>query len=250
MVNIKGGVGKTLSSVNIAACLSEEGKRVLIVDVDPQSNATKYLNRYDSTGKELSTYDVLVQKGLDINDVIVTTDIDRLDLVPSNIKLEFSVEAITIDTQRNRENRLKRALEPIKNDYDYIIIDSSPFLSILTTNILVASDSVLVPIKMDLFALDGIGYLTNKIEHIKEEFNPDLKLMGFFITIFEKTRTSRQVLEHLENELGDKLFRTKIRKNQALLDSTYIQTPIIVADSRANASVDYRKLAKEVFNHE
>lgn len=249
MVNIKGGVGKTVSTVNMAVCLSKSS-RVLIIDLDPQANATQYLNRYDKSGEQLSTYDVLMNKKVNMHDVIVNTDIENVDIVPSNIKLALCVDAILIDTERSRENRLRKALEAVESEYDYIFIDSPPFLSILTTNALVASDYVLVPIKIDLFALDGFTYLLDKIEKIKDEFNPKLKLLGAFITIFEKTRTSREVSEYLKSQLGNMLFNTHIRKNAALIDSTFSQKPVVVFDKNANASIDYLNLVEEVFNND
>jgi chromosome partitioning protein len=246
IVNIKGGVGKTVSTVNMAACLGEVGKKVLIVDADAQSNATQYLDRYEPEGA--STYDVLMDKDLDINTVIKSTDVKNVDIVPANIKLILCENEIINDTRRSRETRLKKALESLK-EYDYVIIDCPPSLSIITTNALVASDYVLVPIKIDKFALDGFGYLLDTVDQISDEFNPGLEFLGVFITMDKRTAVNRNIKVELKKALKEKLLNVSVRENVKLVQSTFEQKPVIVYDKDAISSKDYRALTQEVMQH-
>lgn len=246
IVNIKGGVGKTVSTVNMAACLGELGKRVLIVDADPQSNATQYLNCYDPEG--ISTYDVLMDKDLDINTVIKSTEVNNVDVVPANIKLILCENEIINDTRRSRETRLKKVLEDLK-EYDYVIIDCPPSLSVITTNALVASNYVLVPIKIDKFALDGFGYLLDTIDQISDEFNPDLEFLGAFITMDKRTAVNKNIKSELKEALKEKFLNTSIRENVKLVQSTFEQKPVIMFDKNAISSKDYRALTQEVMQH-
>lgn len=190
-INIKGGVAKTISSVNVAAELGRNGKSVLVIDLDPQANATKNLNCYDP--ECLSTYEML--RGEKVN--IKHTGFENVDLMPSNIKLILSESEILTDTKRSRELRLKKYLMNMEFKYDYVIIDCPPSLGVLSTNALAASDHVLVPVKIDMFALDGFEYLLSSIEEIREEFNPTLNLLGIFITMDRATSINREIKEEL-----------------------------------------------------
>lgn len=249
IVNIKGGVGKTVTTVNLAACFGGIGKKVLVVDIDPQSNATQYLNRYDIKGQELSTYDVLIEKSLDVNSAIANTGIANVDIIPGNIKLAACENEIINNTMRSRETRLIKALRNIEKDYDYILIDCPPSLSIFTTNALVASDYVLVPIKIDQFAIDGLGYLIDKIYDIKDEFNPVLEFLGAFITMDKRTAVNREIKKDLKEILKDKLLKTTIRENVKLVQSTFEQKPVITFAKNAASSKDYKILSQEVIEH-
>ncbi len=246
IVNIKGGVGKTVSTVNMAACLGELGKKVLIVDADPQSNATQYLNCYDPEGT--STYDVLMDKDLDISTVIKGTGVKNVDVIPANIKLILCENEIINDTRRSRETRLKKSLEDLK-EYDYAIVDCPPSLSVITTNALVASDYVLVPIKIDKFALDGFGYLLDTIDQISDEFNPGLEFLGVFITMDKRTAVNKNIKTELKEALKEKFLNTSIRENVKLVQSTFEQKPVIVYDKNAISSKDYIALTQEVMQY-
>lgn len=247
IVNIKGGVGKTISSVNIAACLGEAGKKVLIIDLDAQSNTTQYLNAYDPEG--VSSYDVLIDKNLDVNTAIKNTDVKNVDIIPANIKLIVCENEIMNDSMRNRENRLKKALQRLREEYDYAIIDCPPSLSIITTNALVAAHYVIVPIKIDKFALDGFGYLLDTLDQVRDEFNPELEFLGAFTTMDKRTSINKSIKAELKKALKDKLFNVSVRENVKVTQSTFKQEPVIIYDKNAIASKDYRALTKEIMQH-
>lgn len=240
VINIKGGVAKTVSTVNIAAELGRRGKSVLVIDLDPQANATKNLNCYEVDRP--STYEML--KGEE--PAFVFTGFDGVHLMPSNIKLILSESEILADTKKSRELRLRKYLRNMKYSYDYVIIDCPPSLGVLTTNALVASEYVLVPIKIDKFALDGFEYLLSSIEEIREEFNPELNLLGVFITMDRATAINREIKGELKNYLGDKLFNTSIRENIDVIKSTFNLMPVTYFNRRANATKDYKALVKEI----
>jgi len=240
-LNIKGGVAKTTSCVNIGASLAMNGYSVLIVDIDKQVNATKYLNRFSPDSSSL--YDVLVGD-MDINDIITTTDIPNLWIAPGNIKLSLFTQD-TNNVKSLSEGVLSDKL--INADFDYILIDCPPSLDILVTNALVASSDVLVPIKIDFFSIDGFSNLVNHIQEIRNEYNHNLQFSGAFITLDRrKTVVSRQVKELLKGNLGDKLFDTTIRESMPVLASTFNQTPVVKYDRRCNATMDYENLSLEI----
>lgn len=245
VLNIKGGVAKTTSTINLAAILANEGKKVLVVDIDPQSNSTMAFKNYDIDA--LSISDVLLQKEINIADVIKETEYENIDILPSNISLAFTEKKILLDITRNQQNRLKKALDKVEKEYDYCIIDCPPSLNMITINALVASDEVIVPIKIDKFALDGLEYLLQSIEEIKEEFNPNLIFKGCFITMDSATTVNKEIKKALKSILKDKLFDTSIRQNISVVESTFEQMPVIEYKQNSNASKDYKSLAKEVF---
>ena len=195
ILNIKGGVGKTTSTINLASTLAEEGKKVLIVDIDAQSNSTMLFKVYDIDA--LSVSDILLDKNINVIDVIKDTDFDNIDILPSNISLAFTEKKILLDVTRNQQNRLKKALEQVEDKYDYCLIDCPPSLNMITINALVASDEVIVPIKIDKFALDGLGYLLDSIDEVKDEFNPNLKFLGCFITMDNATTVNKEIKKAL-----------------------------------------------------
>nr|WP_321027256.1 ParA family protein [Clostridium neonatale] len=240
-LNIKGGVAKTASCVNVAAQLGKEGKKVLIIDIDPQSNATKYLNMYNPHIK--GTYEVL--NGEDVG--IQITPFDNVWIVPANINLIMSESEILADTKRSRETRIKKWLKSKDdNSFDYVLIDCPPSLGMLSINALSASDYVIVPLKIDKFALDGFEYLMSSIEGVKEEFNENLKLLGILITMDRATSINREIKQELNNELGDMLFKQTIRDNVDVIKSTFNFTPVVYFNSRANAAKDYKKFVEEM----
>lgn len=240
-LNIKGGVGKTTSCVNIGALLGESGRKVLIIDMDPQSNATKYLNMYDSHSK--GTYEVL--NGEDVQ--MQKTVYENLWIVPANINLIMSESEILADTKRARETRIKKWINSKDhNQFDYILIDCPPSLGMLSTNALSASDYVIVPLKIDKFALDGFEYLMSCIQGVQQEFNDNLKLLGILITMDRATKINKEIKQELKDELGDKLFNQTIRDNVDVIKSTFKTTPVIYFNKRANASKDYKSFAEEL----
>lgn len=237
IINIKGGVAKTTSTVNIAALLASKLSKVLIVDLDPQANTTKLLDMYSPDEK--GTYEVL--RGEDVQPLKTSF---KVDLLPSNIRLIMSESEILSDTRRSRENRLKKWLD--RQEYDYVFIDCPPALGTLTTNALVASSHVLVPLKIDKFALDGFEYLLNSIEEIREEFNEKLKLLGVFVTMDKRTKINSEIKKELKEALGDKCFEQSIRENVDVIKSTFYNAPVVIASPKANASKDYIGLVKEM----
>ena len=234
--NIKGGVAKTTSTANLGACLSQQGYKVLLIDIDPQANLTKLFKAYSMD--ELSISDVLLDKTLDISKVIKNTDFKNIDIIPSNITLTFTEKSILIDNTRSQQNRLSKALSELNNKYDFCLIDCPPSLNMITVNALCASDEVLVPIKIDKFALDGLEYLLESIDEIKDEFNPSLSFKGCFITMDSATTVNRLIKKELKNLLGDKIFNTTIKQNVKVIESTF-ECPVVFNS--------YKDLCNEVF---
>ncbi|MBY0757334.1 AAA family ATPase [Clostridium sardiniense] len=245
LFNIKGGVAKTTSTANLGACLSQQNKKVLLIDLDPQSNLTKLFKSYSID--DLSIANALLNKKININEIIKQTDFENIDIIPSNIKLAFAEREILLDVSRSQQNRLSRAIKNIEENYDYILIDCPPSLNMITINSLCASDDVLVPIKIDKFALDGLEYLLDSIEEIKDEFNPDLNFKGCFVTMDTATTVNRQIKKELKNILEDKLFNTTIKQNVKVIESTFEESPVVFSSKKARASVNYKDLVKEVF---
>lgn len=240
-LNIKGGVAKTTSCVNIATELGRLGKKVLIIDLDPQSNATKYLNMYDSRIR--GSYELLSGEDVSVN----RTKYDGVWIIPANIKLIASESEILEDNKRTKETRLKEWISNKPEDiFDYILIDCPPSLGMISTNALAASDYVLVPFKIDKFSWDGLEYLIGSINSVKEEFNKKLNLLGIFVTIDRATKINREIKEELRKDLGDLLFKQSIRENIDVIKSTFEATPLIYFNNKANASKDYRALVEEL----
>lgn len=243
--NIKGGVAKTVSTINIASILAHQNNKVLIIDLDPQSNATKSFNAYDFNG--LSISDLLMQKEKDIELVIKNTEYENIDIVPANINLLQAEIDITKHSSIFQQGILKKLLSTVEDKYDYCLIDCPTYPNMLTSNALVASNMVIVPIKIDQFALDGLEYLMDYIEEIRSELNPGLKFGGCFITMYTSTNVNKIIKKDLEDLLGDLLYKTVIRQNVAVIESTFIQKPVIDYKRKCNASIDYTNLVKEVF---
>ena len=243
--NIKGGVAKTTSTANLGACLSQQGKKVLLVDLDSQSNLTKLFKTYSI--EDLSISDVLLDKNLDIHKAIKRTDFENLDIISANINLTFTERNILLDETRSQQDRLVIALSQINDEYDYCLIDCPPSLNIITVNALCASDEVFVPIKIDKFALDGLEYLLDRISEIKENFNSNLNFKGCFITMDTATTVNKVIKQELKKLLGDKMFDTTIKQNVKVIESTFDECPVVFGNKKARASINYRDLCKVVF---
>lgn len=240
--NQKGGVAKTTTSINLASNLAELGKKVLVVDLDPQYNLTVGLD-FDNTDKK-TTFDLLKYEEVNIKDTIYKTDFN-LDIIPSCLTLaNLEVELSTV---MYREELLKDKLETIKDDYDYIIIDCNPALGILTLNGLVASDKVIVAIEPGSFALEGITNLGNFIKKIQRKLNPSLEMMGVLLTrVIKNTNISKTFKGELGSIFGDKFFKTIIHTNVTIADSQMNGKPLNFYDKKCSGYVEYLELAKEV----
>ncbi|MGL4109008.1 ParA family protein [Clostridium sp. LP20] len=242
--NIKGGVAKTTSTANLGAVLSQEGKKVLLIDLDPQSNLTKLFKAYSMD--DLTISDILLEKDLDIKKVIKSTDFDNIDIIPSNVSLAFAERKILLDVSKSQQNRLSKALKNVEG-YDYCILDCPPALNMITVNALCATDEVIVPIKIDKFALDGLEYLLDSIDEIREELNPKLEFKGCFITMDSATTVNKVIKQSLKELLRDKMFKATIKQNIKVVESTFNESPVVFSSSKAKASQNYKELCKEVF---
>lgn len=242
IANQKGGVGKTTTAVNLSACLAQKGKRVLLIDTDPQGNATSGLGIESHTEK--SVYNVLVDD-MDIKETILSTMIKKLEICPANINLAGA--EIELVSMVSRENRLKDAVDTIREEYDYILIDCPPSLGLITLNAFTASDSVLVPIQCEYYALEGLGQLINTIKLVQKHLNPDLVIEGVILTMFDaRTNLSTQVSREVEKYFGNKVFQTIIPRNIRLSEAPSHGLPITLYDNESKGAETYKKLAKEL----
>lgn len=241
VVNQKGGVGKTTTSVNLAAYLAEMGKYVLLVDLDPQGNATSSLGL--SPRELVGTYEA-IGRTHDVKDIIVPTPHHGLFVLPANENLAGA--AVELVSEIGRERKLHDALLSIRNDYDYIIIDNPPSLGLLTINGLVASDSVLIPVQAEYFALEGLGQLMGTVQLIRQSIKPELEIMGAVITMFDpRTKLSKQVLEELYRHFPQKIFRSVIPRSVRLAEAPSFGKTIAHYDPSSKAARAYARLAEE-----
>lgn len=245
IVNQKGGVGKTTTAINLAAYLARMGKNVLLVDLDPQGNATSGLG-VDKYANEQSLYDVLVN-GISIDIVRHSTNVDKVDLIPSNHNL--SGAEIDLVSMKDRERVLSEVLKGERSQYDICIIDCPPSLGLLSINGLVASDYVFVPVQTEFYAMEGMGQLVQTIQRIQQGLNPTLSILGVVLTMYDaRTSLSGQVKVEVERVFGDLVFKTVIPRNVRLAEAPSHGVPIIQYDKWSKGARSYKALAKEVLN--
>ena len=244
IANQKGGVGKTTTAINLAASLAALEKKVLIIDADPQGNTTSGLNFSPDNDEKRTLYEVMIGE-LDLHNALIQTEISNLHMVPSHINL-VAVEIEMLDAE-DRESILKKAIAPIRNEYDYIVIDCSPSLGLITVNSLTAADSVMIPVQPEFFALEGLGKLLQTIRLVQNGVNPDLTIEGFVVTMFDgRTKVHTQVLNQLREHFKDMVFNTIIQRNIRLSEAPSHGKPIILYDVMSNGTSNYLNLAREV----
>jgi len=245
IANQKGGVGKTTTSVNLAASLGVLEKKVLLIDADPQANSTSGLG-IDVEAVEIGTYQLL-EHASTAREAVVQTETPNLEVIPAHIDL-VAIEIELVDKEQ-REYMLKKALENIKDDYDFILIDCAPSLGLLTLNALTAADSVIIPIQCEYFALEGLGKLLNTIKSVQKIHNEDLDIEGLLLTMYDsRLRLSNQVVEEVQKHFSEMVFQTIIQRNVRLSEAPSYGESIINYDAGSKGAINYLSLAKEIIN--
>ncbi|WP_099974048.1 MULTISPECIES: ParA family protein [Lactobacillaceae] len=246
IANQKGGVGKTTTTINLGACLADFGQRVLIIDVDPQGNATSGLG-VKKAEVEKDIYDVLVNE-YPLEDVIIKTKHKNLDIVPATIQLAGAEMELT--SMMARETRLKSGLERVENDYDIVLIDCPPSLGQLSTNAFTASDSIIIPVQSEYYALEGLSQLLNTIRLVQKHFNKDLAIEGVLMTMLDaRTNLGAQVVEEVQSYFEDKVYKVIVPRNTRLAEAPSYGMPIVDFDDKSTGAEAYKKLAEEVMKN-
>jgi len=245
--NQKGGVGKTTTAVSVAACLGAKGKQVLLVDIDPQGNATSGMgvNKRQVT---VSTYDLLVMDETPLENVIQKTAYQNVDILPSNMRLAGAeIELVDLD---DRTNRLKQALLPVKDRYSYIIIDCPPSLGLITLNALTASDSILIPIQCEYYALEGLSQLMSTMRQVKRLYNPAIEIEGVLFTMYDgRLNLTTQVVEEVKKYFPKKVFKTVIPRNVKISEAPSFGKPVYYYDRYSKGSISYSELTNEIIQN-
>ncbi len=241
--NQKGGVGKTTTNINLAACLALKGKKVLILDIDPQGNTTSGMG-INKKGLENTMYEVLINDKVKPRDAIMKTSVKNLDIIPASVQLAGAeIELVQLES---REKRLKKSIDLIKDEYDYIFIDCPPSLGLLTINSLTAVDSVLIPIQCEFYALEGVSQLMSTIELVKQNLNKNLEIQGVILSMFDgRTNLSIQVVEEVKKYFREKVYTTVIPRNVRLAEAPSFGLPITAYDPKSKGAEAYRDFADE-----
>lgn len=246
IINQKGGVGKTTTAVNLAACLADKGHRTLLIDEDSQGNSTSGLSK--SVDFEKSLYDVLLDDE-PVENAIVKTAVKKLHLLPASIDLAGA--EIEIAPLPDRESLLKKKIESLRKDYEYILIDCPPSLGLMTLNALVASDSIIIPIQAEFYALEGLSQLVKTVQVVSRRMNPRLHILGILLTMFDgRTNLSLQVAEEVKKYFGSKVFRTVIPRTVKLSEAPSFGEPILTYAPKSKGAEAYKKLCREVLKRE